>query len=63
MKNYFELLMQGFATIGNTLLGTNEQIEEMFRAMFVLVVIVAGSLLVATIILVWASLLIHLIGR
>lgn len=60
MRQCFEMIAQGFAAIGGAVFGTDEQIEALWKAVLPFAVILAGSLVTATAILGWASLMVQM---
>ena len=60
MRQCWEMLVQGFALIGNTVLGTDEQIKELWNAVLPWIVGLFVSLVTVTVILGWASLMVRM---
>ena len=61
MRKCLEMLVDGFAVIGHTVLGTDEQMKALWQAVSPFVAIVLGSLVTVTVIAGWASLMAQLI--
>jgi hypothetical protein len=62
MRQYFELLIAQFAAIGEAVFGSEEQIVRLWKAVLPFVIIIFGSLLMATVILAWSVLMIQILG-